>query len=378
MSSHTCALLLRGLPWSASTQEISEFLEGRAQPEDIHICLNREGRPSGEAYVGFHTDEDYANSKQKHKQNMGSRYIEVYDSSIEDMNYAKGLGGDGGYGGYGAVGGPAGMGNDFCVKMRGLPYSATEHDIKDFFQGCSIGPGGVVICFGPNGPSGDALVRFETREDQETAMGFHKKNMGQRYIELFKSTAAEFNRVSAAQEYGHGGSRGYGGGGAMRHGRGGGRPSPYGGGPPRGGDHYSGGGGDMGEGLDSQGQYKHIVHVRGLPYRASEGEISQFFAPIETLAVRIIFGRDDRPTGEADVAFYSHEDAQESMKKNRQHLGSRYVELFLRSNPDGMPNNRWGNAGGGGGYGGGRGGGGYGGGRSYGGRGDGGYGGGRY
>ena len=86
-----------------------------------------------------------------------------------------------------------------------------------------------------------------------------------------------------------------------------------------------------------------------------------------------------RPTGEADVAFYSHEDAQESMKKNRQHLGSRYVELFLRSNPDGMPNNRWGNAGGGGGggYGGGRGGG-YGGGRSYGGRGDGGYGGGRY
>ena len=127
-----------------------EFLEGRAQPEDIHICLNREGRPSGEAYVGFHTDEDYANSKQKHKQNMGSRYIEVYDryillyssrminyfSSVEDMNYAKGLGGDGGYGGYGAVGGPAGgMGNDFCVKMRGLPYSATEHDIKDFFQG---------------------------------------------------------------------------------------------------------------------------------------------------------------------------------------------------------------------------------------------------
>lgn len=95
----------------------------------------------------------------------------------------------------------------------------------------------------------------------------------------------------------------------MRHGRGGGRPSPYGGGPPRGGkiiqdynletyqylgDQYLGGGGDMGEGLDSQGQYKHIVHVRGLPYRASEGEISQFFAPIETLAVRIIFGRDDR------------------------------------------------------------------------------------
>jgi len=181
MSEHTCALLLRGLPWSASTQEISEFLEGRAQPEDCFICLNREGRPSGEAYVGFTNDDDYNHSKQKHKQNMGSRYIEVYDSSVEDMNHAKGINSyDGGYGGgYGAVGGPAG-GNEFCVKMRGLPYSATEHDIKDFFQGCSIGPGGVVICFGPNGPSGDALVRFDDRESQETAMGFHKKNMGQR------------------------------------------------------------------------------------------------------------------------------------------------------------------------------------------------------
>ena len=150
------------------------------------------------------------------------------------------------------------------------------------------------------------------------------------------------------------------------------------------------------EGLDANGQYKHIVHMRGLPYRATENEISRFFAPVETLAVRIIYGRDDRPTGEADVAFYSHDDAQQSMGRNKQHLGSRYVELFLRStNSD---PGRWGNAGsggvgggGGGGYGGHGGGGGYGGhgdhggyggghgggrrGGGYGGRGDGGYGG---
>ena len=85
----------------------------------------------------------------------------------------------------------------------------------------------------------------------------------------------------------------------MRHGRSGGsnRSNPYGG------QSYGGGGGarggyggsaaqaDSGAGLDENGQYKHIVHMRGLPYRATENEISDFFQPLETLAVRIIFNR---------------------------------------------------------------------------------------
>ena len=46
--------------------------------------------------------------------------------------------------------------------------------------GCQIGQGGIIICQGPNGASGDALVRFEDRDSHETALGYHKKNMGQR------------------------------------------------------------------------------------------------------------------------------------------------------------------------------------------------------
>ena len=36
---------------------------------------------------------------------------------------------------YNNVGGDEGPNSEFCIKMRGLPFSATEHDIVDFFQG---------------------------------------------------------------------------------------------------------------------------------------------------------------------------------------------------------------------------------------------------
>ena len=87
---------------------------------DCYICLNRTGRPSGEAYVGFNSMDDFQFGKSKDRQNMGSsRFIEVFESSIGDMeremsDYGK---------------------SDYVVKMRGLPNSAGEQDIRDFFQG---------------------------------------------------------------------------------------------------------------------------------------------------------------------------------------------------------------------------------------------------
>ena len=64
--------------------------------------------------------------------------------------------------------------------------------------------------------------------------------------------------------------------------------------PPRS-SHGSQGGGDAGAALDENGQYKHIVHMRGLPYRASEDEIHDFFAPVRLLAVRILMNQGSAP-----------------------------------------------------------------------------------
>ena len=52
---------VRGLPWSATTEEIASFFgecEIKGGQEGIHMTMTREGRPSGEAYIEMESDED--------------------------------------------------------------------------------------------------------------------------------------------------------------------------------------------------------------------------------------------------------------------------------------------------------------------------------
>ena len=75
----------------------------------------------------------------------------------------------------------------------------------------------------------------------------------------------------------------------------------------------------------------HCVHMRGLPYRATENDIYNFFSPLNPMRVHIEIGPDGRVTGEADVEFATHEDAVAAMAKDKANMQHRYVELFLNS-----------------------------------------------
>merc|ERR1719334_483987 len=99
---------------------------------------------------------------------------------------------------------------------------------------------------------------------------------------------------------GYDGYGGYGGGGS------------YGGGPP----------GPAGMGYTPT--TGHAVHMRGLPFRASEADVMTFFSPLVPSAIHIHFEPSGRATGEADVEFESHEDAVEAMKRDKQHMQHRY------------------------------------------------------
>ena len=64
-----------------------------------------------------------------------------------------------------------------------------------------------------------------------------------------------------------------------------------------------------------------MVRLRGLPYSAKEQDIIEFFQPLVSSRVIMDFDQFGRPSGEAEVYFQSHDDAQAAMKKNNQHIG---------------------------------------------------------
>ncbi|BHF78589.1 Heteroproteinous nuclear ribonucleoprotein H [Sparganum proliferum] len=270
---------------------------------------------------------------------------------------------------------------EHVARLRGLPYDTDKKDIFTFFNGLDIAPNGIGLLVDHMGRcTGDAYVQFTSAEMLARAKEKHLEKIGHRYIEIFDSTGMEANvairrQIEINQErsggggpmMGHGrdrfggyygppspGYRGYGGpqgpGGPPGYGRGP-RPGPYnrpyGAGPggygqrppsPRGGygppptESYPGPG--MGPN-ESKSMTGHAIRMRGLPYSVTPDEIAHFLAPLQPVNIHICYNAAGRPTGEADVDFGSHDEAKEAMKKDREKIGTRYIELFLESTPMG-------------------------------------------
>nr|XP_012613742.1 heterogeneous nuclear ribonucleoprotein F-like isoform X2 [Microcebus murinus] len=350
---------LRGLPWSCSVEDVQNFLCDctiRNGAAGVHFIYTREGRQSGEAFVEFGSEDDVKTALKKDRESMGHRYIEVFKSHRTEMEWVLKHSGPN----------SADSANDGFVRLRGLPFGCTKEEIVQFFSGLEIVPNGITLPVDSEGKiTGEAFVQFASQELAEKALGKHKERIGHRYIEVFKSSQEEVRSYSdprlkfmSVQRPGpynrHGTARRYVGivkqAGLERM-----RPGAYGAG--YGGYEEYGGlsdsygfaaadvfGSDLGYCLSGmyehrygdgefavQGTTGHCVHMRGLPYKATENDIYSFFSPLKPVRVQIEIGPDGRVTGEADVEFATHEEAVASMSKDRANMQHRYIELFLNS-----------------------------------------------
>lgn len=274
------AVHLRGLPWNASTKDVADFLSPVEVDDDaIHMVHNTRG----EAYVKFRSESSMDTALKKDRNMLGRRYIEVFRSSVEDvaraLDEASSRGqADGDYRG--------------VVRMRGLPWSANEGDIRTFFEGLPIQKDGIHITLNRDGrPSGEAYVVFETEADAKDALKKDKDKIGERWIDIFEATKGEVYSMT-----------------------GGGRQ-----------------GDQSGVSFDTtDSAYTGVVRMRGLPFEATKAQIRTFFADINVKDsnIFIVTRPDGKASGEAFVLFATEAEAERALAKDKEKLGDRWIDLF--------------------------------------------------
>lgn len=78
------------------------------------------------------------------------------------------------------------------IRLQGLPWSASATDIRQFFKGLNIPPGGVHII---GGEKGDAFIAFVSDEDARRAMMMNNGFIDTNSVQLFLSSKTEMQNI---------------------------------------------------------------------------------------------------------------------------------------------------------------------------------------
>uniref|UniRef100_A0A8C4VTR8 G-rich RNA sequence binding factor 1 n=1 Tax=Gopherus evgoodei TaxID=1825980 RepID=A0A8C4VTR8_9SAUR len=180
---------LRGLPYSCTEADISEFFAGLDIVEITFVMDQRGRRKTGEAFVQFAAPEMANQALLKHKEEIGNRYyIEIFpfrrsevrshseSESVFEENDLKYL-----------------IITAAFVHLRGLPFQASAQDIVNFFA--PLKPAKITMEYNSSGKAtGEADVYFKTHEDAVAAMAKDRSYAQHRYIELFLNSSPKENK----------------------------------------------------------------------------------------------------------------------------------------------------------------------------------------
>ncbi|PIC43386.1 hypothetical protein B9Z55_004149 [Caenorhabditis nigoni] len=287
----------RGLPWQASDMHVAQFFAGLdIVPGGIALCLSSEGRRNGEVLVLFASQESRELALKRHRNFLLSRYIEVYKAGFDEFMHV-------------ATGSSAEAmdfvsANAVIVRMRGLPYDCTDTQIRAFFEPLKLTEKILFITRTDGRPTGDAFVQFETEEDAQQGLLKHRQVIGQRYIELFKSTAAEVQQVVKRCNLIN--------------------SAPV-----------------VANAVEvSDEKKKDCVRLRGLPYEATVQHIVNFLGDFANMVkfqgVHMVYNNQGNPSGEAFIQMISEQAAAATasgVHNNFMCVGKkkRYIEVFQSS-----------------------------------------------
>ncbi|KAJ8414061.1 hypothetical protein AAFF_G00066590 [Aldrovandia affinis] len=73
------------------------------------------------------------------------------------------------------------------------------------------------------------------------------------------------------------------------------------------------------------------VKLRGAPFNVKEQQVREFMTPLKPVAIRIVKNTYGNRTGYVYVDLRSEEEVDKALKKNKDYMGGRYIELFRTS-----------------------------------------------
>lgn len=261
---------LRGLPFNAGELDVLEFFAGLEAVDAL--VVRRDGRTTGEAYVVFSNVMQMDFALQKNRASMGRRYIEVFRSKKAEYYHA------------------------VAAAVR---ESQTNGARESFHAATSSALAGASGAYGDNGAYGDASA-VAGDGTQQAFVGGHHAAVG-------------------ASAYGG---------------------AAYAGGAPHGQPPMPHGAPGVGRGgAAAAAEHTGVLKLRGLPFSATKDDIIGFFGgageleltPLVHDSIHIVTSLDGRPSGVAFAEFQSPEEAKIAMARDRQSMGTRYVELFASS-----------------------------------------------
>ncbi|KAF0292793.1 RNA-binding protein fusilli [Amphibalanus amphitrite] len=357
---------MRGLPYDCTAKQVLEFFEAGESScqvmfaeKGVLFVKKPDGRATGDAFVQFENEDDAPKALSKHREIIGSRYIELFRSTVAEVQQVLNRSMD-----------PrtyeqqppliaqvpqpfpvipqqiitSGSRKD-CIRLRGLPFEAQVEHILQFLGDLAhmIKVQGVHMVINAQGqPSGEAFIQMVSEEAAFLAskdrhhryMPFGKK---QRYIEVFQCSGDDMNLVlsgsvsAAAQQ-------------ALVVSPGGGMLTPpyglytYAAPPallppvapltPRV-PAYS-----YPPSLYYWQAYPSppvspTSYYNGLTPPVTTGPSPALIAPE---CIQLQQNAEGQPSGEAMVSFASRTEAERAiLEKNKQHIGTRYIELFMAS-----------------------------------------------
>jgi len=182
-------LRMRGLPYSCTDNDIYNFFSGFTIVKEGIKREIKNGRPGGECYVIFETQEQAHMAMGRNLERIGNRFIELFESGTKELKIFLSSNFD--------------HNNSFsrenlpyvapekkkcCLMMVGLPYSVAKNDVINFFRDFELKESNVFLISNKNRKfSGSALVTFRDEGEAQRALkNMNLSYIGGRYVELYE------------------------------------------------------------------------------------------------------------------------------------------------------------------------------------------------